>query len=379
MRSLRTPELPIAEIPPFGNIDLGIPVHRLFLLGFRPGDAVDVEFSNGFAFRNIPLFSGFYGTGHLPCLYAADKFYPNAGIGCPVSGNPWTMAGVHAGDSAHIRLHRRRGYSILESRMRLPRMLAPDRTRSREQNANWRAVATGKIPFGVLYRSSSPIRIDSPAAATACELMQETGIRSVLNLSDKPALCQARRKDGNAHIEPYVHLCENGCVLPLHLGVDYQMQENARTLARGLLWLTEQPKPALIHCNLGLDRTGMVCVLLEMLAGASYADIEHDYQLSYLNLFGPPPDCTGSYPLCDLRLTELVDFLLSLAEADDGAPRADDGRRNAPGKPRQYPSSETLRRAARAYLAFGGLNEGQIAQVGRMLAEVSRTSEGSLQ
>lgn len=394
MRSLRTPELPIAEIPPFGNIDLGIPVNRFLIMGFRPGDAVDVEFSNGFAFRNIPVFSGFYGAGHMPCLYAAEKLYPHAGIGCPVRGNPWLMADLRPGDTAHVALRRRRGFDRLEGRMQLPPLLGPALTRTPQQNANWRSLNAGTIAPGMIFRSCSPIRIDSPAAATACELMQETGIRSVLNLSDKPALCQARRKDGNAHIEPYVHLCENGCVLPLHLGVDYQMQGNAQTLAHGLLWLAEQPKPALIHCKLGLDRTGMVCALLEMLARASYADIEHDYQLSYLNLFGPPPDCTGSYPLCDLRLKEVLDFLLSFVQgtkngegasptkADDATPSeaaattrafAADERRNPLSNSLKHPESKTLQQAARAYLAFGGLDEGQIDRIARMLAGTPAT------
>ena len=392
MRALRTPELPIREIPPFGNIDLGIPVSRFLRMGFRPGDAVDVGFSNGFAFRNIPVFSGFYGAGHMPCLYAASKFYPNVGIGCPVSGNPWHMAGLHPDDTAHVALRRRRGFDQLEGRMQLPPLLGPALARTPQQNANWRNLDAGTIAPETFFRSCSPIRGDSPAAASACELMQDTGIRSVLNLSDNPALCQARRKEGGAYIAPYLRLCDEGRVLPLHLGVDYRLQGNARTLAHGLLWLAGQPKPALIHCKLGMDRTGMVCALLEMLMGAHYAEIEHDYRLSYLNLFGPPPRHGQGYPLCDLRFKEVLDFFLSfvretqdrenasLTHAND-APAAgaeDDAARtgiDAPEKPRsplsdtrRHPDSETLQQAARAYLAFGGLDEGQIDRIARMLA-----------
>lgn len=392
MRALRTPELPIREIPPFGNIDLGIPVSRFLRMGFRPGDAVDVGFSNGFAFRNIPVFSGFYGAGHMPCLYAASKFYPNVGIGCPVSGNPWHMAGLHPDDTAHVALRRRRGFDQLEGRMQLPPLLGPALTRTPQQNANWRNLDAGTIAPETFFRSCSPIRGDSPAAASACELMQDTGIRSVLNLSDSPALCQARRKNGGAHIAPYLRLCDEGRVLPLHLGVDYRLQGNAHNLAYGLLWLAEQPKPALIHCKLGLDRTGMVCALLEMLAGAHYAEIEHDYRLSYLNLFGPSPRHGQGYPLCDLRFKEVLDFFLSFVREtrdrentspahkdgtptagaeDDAAPAGADTPekpRNPLGNPRRHPDSETLQQAARAYLAFGGLDEGQIDWIARMLA-----------
>lgn len=362
MKALQTRRLPIVEISPFGNIDLGIPTNRFFMMGFHPGDAVDVEFSNGFAFRNLPVFSGFYGRGDMPCLYVASSLYPHIGIGYPVSGNPWLTAGVKPGDTAQIILRRKRGFSQLEKQMRLPALLRPSPTRTPQQSANWRSLATGKISPGMIYRSCSPIRDDFAAAATACSLMKQAGIQSVLNLSDTPAIVQTRKAKADTNTMPYVRLFDESRVLPLHLGVDFRLQDNARTLARGLLWLATQPQPALIHCKLGLDRTGTACVLLEMLAGCSYTDIERDYQASYFNLFGPAPGNRQGYPLGKVRFKELLVFLLSFVqETQDASPK--------------YPSGKILRLAARAYLAFGGLHEEQIDCIEHMLKDNRATNK----
>ena len=354
MNILSTHASPIIEIAPHGNIDLGISVNKFFLMGFRPGDAVDVELSSGFAFRNIPVFSGFYGAGNKPCLYATTKFYPHIGIGCPVSGNPWLMANAKPGDTARIVLRRRRGFDRLEKRMRVPELLDPSPSRTPQQNANWRSLDAGRITPGAIYRSCSPVRGDVAAAAIACNMMKKTRIQSVLNLSDNAALLEDRKGDPETGAAPYLHLHDEGRVLPLHLGVDYHLQENARTLAQGLLWLAAQPKPSLIHCKLGLDRTGMVCALLEMLAGCDYARIERDYQASYFNLFGPRPKNGQSYSLGDQRFKELMDYLLSLVP----------GAKGCEGEP---PSSETLHLAAYAYLQFGGLDETHINRIEHML------------
>lgn len=372
MKIFQTRKLSISEIAPFGNIDLGVTVNRFCMMGFRPGDAVDVEFSNGFAFRNIPVFSGFYGKGHMPCLYVTSSLYPHVGIGCPVSGNPWAMACVKPGDTARVVLRKRRGFDQLEQRLHLPALLGPAPTRSPQQNANWRSLPAGSIAPNAIYRSCSPIRDDYAAAGVACALMEQAGVRSVLNLSDSPAILQARKAKADAHTAPYLRLYDEGHVLPLHLGVDLSLQGNARTLAHGLLWLSGQPQPALIHCKLGLDRTGAVCALLEMLAGYDYEDIERDYQASYLNLFGPHPTYGQRYPLGDLRLNELLDLLLSFVQKpshDEGASSAtgEKAQNGVPSVAQKRPDSETLRLAARAYLAFGGLDEAQIDRIERML------------
>ena len=384
MRVLQVCELPVNEIAPFGNIDLGVSVDRFFTMGFCPGDAVDVEFSNGFAFRNIPVFSGFYGDGDMPCLYASISLYPHVGIGCPVSGNPWRMAGVKLGDTACITLRSRQSFEQLEKSMCLPELRGLAPCRAPQQSANWRSLAGGRIALGLIYRSCSPIRDDVSAADTACALMNEAGIQAVLNLSDSPTLMEAGKMREPAGTSPYLRLYDENRVLLLHLGVDFRLQENARSLAQGLLWLASQPKPALVHCKLGLDRTGTVCVLLEMLAGGDYADISRDYRTSYFNLFGPPPQGEQGYPLCDLRFKELVDFLLSLVQGEKSsdsypgvAVGAEDAQNDVANIAQIAPDSETLRRAARAYLGFGGLSDEEIDLIESWL-ECARVDGGGV-
>ncbi|MBR6236999.1 MAG: tyrosine-protein phosphatase [Firmicutes bacterium] len=49
--------------------------------------------------------------------------------------------------------------------------------------------------------------------------------------------------------------------------------------------MAEKDGPYLVHCTEGKDRTGFVCMLIEMLCGASYQEIVDDYMITYDNYY----------------------------------------------------------------------------------------------
>ena len=54
--------------------------------------------------------------------------------------------------------------------------------------------------------------------------------------------------------------------------------------------------PFLVHCDMGKDRAGFVCAILECLMGASAEEVTADYLVSFYNYFGIKPG-TGEYLL----------------------------------------------------------------------------------
>jgi protein tyrosine/serine phosphatase len=51
----------------------------------------------------------------------------------------------------------------------------------------------------------------------------------------------------------------------------------------GLLFMIEHEPPYLIHCEVGIDRTGFLSVVLESFMGTKFGDIVKDYMLSFLD------------------------------------------------------------------------------------------------
>lgn len=147
--------------------------------------------------------------------------------------------------------------------------------------ANFRQVTSGKIGKHILYRSCNPI-LDDDRAPYAEKLMQEAGVKTVINLADDAETLQSDLSDA-----PYYQaLVKKGNVIALDMGVDFKEEKNLAKLAKGFDFMAEHEGPYLIHCNEGKDRAGYTAALLEALMGANMKEITEDYMKSFENYFG---------------------------------------------------------------------------------------------
>ena len=114
-----------------------------------------------------------------------------------------------------------------------------------------------------------------------------------------------------------------------------------RNIGEGLVRLMALERPWLIHCNLGKDRTGVICAVLEALCGASYDEIEQDYMFSYdqLHNIDMNPESL-QYRLYKARIDDQLATMFSIRS--EALPTAD------------------LRAAATDYLARCGMTQDQI-------------------
>ena len=131
----------------------------------------------------------------------------------------------------------------------------------------------------------------------------------------------------------------------LNLSANYPSQQFAKTLAAGLVELSQHDGPYLVNCVEGKDRTGFVCILLEALAGAAYDELQADYMASFANYYGitKESDPDKYQVISDLYLDGMLGFL---AGVDEDAEDVD-------------LHSLTYSGPARRYLLGGGMTEGQ--------------------
>jgi protein tyrosine/serine phosphatase len=149
---------------------------------------------------------------------------------------------------------------------------------SGDKTANFREVALGGMAPGILYRSAHPVADGFPNEAVL-RLVKQAGIKCVLNLDNgmetlREIACAAPW---------YESLIDSGSVAALDLDFDFTSPEFTQSLRRGFLFMLGHPGPYLIHCWAGVDRTGIVCAVLEGFMGAKLKDIAADYRRSFEN------------------------------------------------------------------------------------------------
>lgn len=210
-----------------------------------------------------------------------------------------------------------------------------------EAFANFREARGGALAPGRLFRGASPIDPTRGRAVFVDDLAETNGIRAILDLADGRAKVERFLAD-SASASPYFEsLWQAGKVLPLDMAVDFMGDAFAQAVAEGCRFLTRHEGPWLIHCLEGKDRTGSVCAILEMLAGATYSEIVADYMASFENYYHVRP---GTRQFDFVRHNTVDSVLARLTGRDDVASLGD----------------EELQASARAYLLRGGLSEDEI-------------------
>ena len=148
--------------------------------------------------------------------------------------------------------------------------------------ANFREIHTTGIKRGVLYRSSSPIKTWGNRNFIADKEAQRVGIKTFINLADNVKDMKACKGYQGSYYSTQNIIC-------LDLSTKFKSKEFRERLARGIKAISESQTPMLIHCDLGKDRAGFVCALIECLTGANLNEVVQDYLISFYNYFGIKP------------------------------------------------------------------------------------------
>ena len=142
---------------------------------------------------------------------------------------------------------------------------------------------------GILYRSASPIDNKTNRAHCADSLIQEAGVRTVMNMADTPEVIVALIAAEDFDSPYYGHLFESGKVFALEMATGYTSGAFAESIVKGFSFLAEGELPYLVHCLEGKDRTGFAIMVLEALLGWNEAQIAADYMQTFTNYYGIEP------------------------------------------------------------------------------------------
>lgn len=339
----------VTEGKKFGGVMLEAEESDLTEAGFELGDSVDVKLSNGFELTDVPYVNGYYARVGEPVL-AAIPGNTFVVLTRNIKGL-WKECGAAEGDTVTFTLNKAKKYLKLQETLNLDRPTDRSEYPSDEAFTNFRALTGGNLKENFLYRGVSPLRATDGRGPLADELIQSAGIENVVDLADSTEEVETyiNAEDFDS---PYVKsLYDSGHLVALGMSADYTSDEYCQSVVEGMRFMLKQGGKTYIHCSMGRDRTGFVCMVLEALAGASYDEMCDDYMLTYTDFYKVTKDDAERYKI----ISELYfdDFIATICGKDDSGEL----------KTTDY---ET---AARNYLIRGGMTEDEVDQLVAMICK----------
>ena len=337
----------------FGGIYIDLSIEDFNALGFDYGDEVSIYFSNGYKLENIPYYNGYYVKTGQPLLVGYPG-YPYIEAAIKDGDSLWTVADMAEGDTADISLIKKGKYLRIQNARDIHYSNDRSDYSSDEVFANFRSVNAGNISKNILYRSASPCDNKFGRAKYVDRLMQEANIRFILDLADDKKKIQ-NYIDGDDFDSPYfLSLYDEGYVIPMALNTNFASDEFHEKLAYGLREMTAHEGPYLVHCTEGKDRTGFVCMLLEVLCGAGYEELMDDYMITYENYYGITKESDPDK--YEIIVSDVFLPRLQFITGDNSDPAKAD-----------------LGKCAEEYLKSAGLTDSEIIEIKRKL--IMRSSE----
>lgn len=140
----------------------------------------------------------------------------------------------------------------------------------------------GHTHYGVIFRSASL----SEASDDDIEKIAKLGIKTIIDLRDQN---HPSTKLDKVKSDPRFKTIECSVNGNGRVPVDYQdginsyieMLEDPRQARKIFLSIMNSPKPLLIHCMAGKDRTGVFCALLLLANGVCLNDVNENYMESF--------------------------------------------------------------------------------------------------
>lgn len=263
----------------YGNMDTTIKSEDFESQGFELGDVCTITI--GDTIYDAPYVRSYGDVEPGNCLFHDHYGVLEFAI---CYGNYANTYGFKEGDTVSITLKQKAGY--------LDTFLIRDIHSSEKREdyasdtifANVRPVVLGEIGFNKLYRSCNPILGDA-RGPYAYWLLQNCGIRTIINLADKQEDLLPMAEKMNPY-GFYAQLVRSQDVIGCDMGIAFFDDEFIKKLHDALVFMAEHQSPYLIHCNEGRDRAGYLAALLEGLMGASVSEIYNDYMASFDHYFG---------------------------------------------------------------------------------------------
>ena len=282
--ALSVRDLNVIHEPEFGGVYLTMTIEDFNAKGFLYGDSVTVSFSNGYTMDDLPYYNGYYVDVGNPLLVAYPGYdYIKAAIN--YGADVWEVAGLDESITATVTLKEHGKYLNVQEASDIHYQDEREKYPSDVVFANFRAVNLGKLRKNILFRSASPCDNQHNRAPYVDALIKEAGVNCIVDLADNDAKVQKYIEKEDFNSPYWLSLYQSGHVILLSMSMNFQADDFKAKVRDGLIAMSEQEGPYLVHCTEGKDRTGFMCMLLEALCGASYREIVDDYMVTYDNYY----------------------------------------------------------------------------------------------
>lgn len=304
----------VTEIEKYGHAVLDVTIEAFNGAGFALGDIVTV--TAGTFTGDIPYFDGYY-VNKGEYMVRAYPGHTCIAV-CINYGTFAETAGIGIGDSVTVTLKEKAGQLDIQTMSSLVYTNDPADYDSEEVFANFRMVTTGEIAEGKLYRSASPINNEHNRASYGNKLIENAGIKCVMNMADTEEEVKGYIAAEDFASEYYKALYDNGNVIVLSMPINFSSPEFAESIVKGFNFLAAQEAPYLIHCTEGKDRAGFASMLIGALMGGTKDELIADYMLSYANYYGITEE-TEPEKYGMIVNKNIVEMLYAVAGVEKGA------------------------------------------------------------
>ncbi len=284
----------IAEFNHYGNARLNLSKEDLIAKGYEVGDVMNVKLSNIADTIEMPYIREYLEAGSFtPCVWSEVENGKEYVLLIVCNSSFYNMSKAEVGDSVCITMGIKSGNKDLCDGLHLDTFIEHDDDITGALTSNFREAKCSGIKPGVLYRSASPLMPHSSTPEVyqyADNLSRKNGINTIIAMADKENDFKSALESGGKYGEYCRELYESTdgergiCFTPI--GVDIYTESAKKSLASVLRYMLSHKPPYHVCCAIGRDRTGIFCILMEILSGATYEELEVDYMTSVDNNYG---------------------------------------------------------------------------------------------
>lgn len=301
----------VDEVNMWGNLLLDIPKDSLQKVGYDNGDIVTISGGSlpgpiDMAFTDQMMSVGIWGM----CLtYFSNEAILTVGL---ANASFSDRVGGRVGDRLTISLKEKGGFREMYDRMNLWQTNNRSDYDSDEMFANFYPVTCHGMKRGLVYRSSNPLMESTNPSRYeyADRLARNARINTIITFAETEEKWQSTVATGSGYGAYSHELYSKGTLLFHKFNVDIFVDEQAAKVGEMLRAMIEHDPPYLISCSLGRDRTGLIAVMLQVLAGTTYEEIEQEYMRSYYNWHRLQPS-SDSYSDILVRILHRTLYIMS--------------------------------------------------------------------
>ena len=325
----------------FGGIYICISIEEFLSLGFNYGDSVNISFSGGLEFKDVPFYSGYY-VGYNELLLVGYQNYPYVLLKYNFKNDFIEKTGLTLDQTAIITINEKEKNILIQELFEQKHSNDRNDYMSDESFCNFREITKNNL----VYRSASPCSNNYNRPHCVSKLLEKYKINYVLDLSNSKAKMHGYYMDKNVDNKHWKNMYEKGNAIAMPLDVNYKSKECAKTIIEMLRFMLNSKGPFLIHCAEGKDRTGFAGIIIGALANNTIEEIETDYMKTYDEYYHiTKKEKSKSYnAIKELYLDRMIKYLCNDKSIEDI-------------------TSECIQRSVIKYLFNNGMNEEEITKL----------------